>query len=371
MAESYRFPQQNAGNFFHQQQYARQHPIRTSTPPETLRSDFAVNTPSPSRSPVTHSPARGLYGMFNQNHQQGQHGRANGGTGRGGMGMGVHNIHNYQHQNAHHQYPQHHTNIQQDHNAHTNNGGIPGHHTTFSSSLLSSTTPNFTPSNMLNGHSATTRGGQALQITEHWARQLELHKESERAHQQMAEGHTHHYARIKATENRGLIPPHNQSGKEGQDEDKEDVLRMSVQVTTRRQAWHNMDLSGQGLRVLAKPLFAYDFLKELYVASNKLTSLPPSISRLRYLEYLDASNNQLTELPPEIGICVFLRQLLVFDNRIQTLPHEMGYLYKLEMLGIEGNPLDPELKDVIMEKSTKELIEQLLEAAPGMIVYDF
>lgn len=218
----------------------------------------------------------------------------------------------------------------------------------------------------MNGHSGTTRGGQAQQITEHWGKQLELHKDSERAHQQMVDGHTHHYARIKATENRAMIPTHNPSGKEGQDEDKEDVLRMSIQATERKQAWHNMDLSGQGLRVLGKPLFAYDFLKELYVASNKLTSLPPSISRLRYLEYLDASNNLLTELPPEIGICVFLKQLMVFDNHIQTLPHEMGYLYKLEMLGIEGNPLDQELKNVIMEKSTKELIEQLLESAPGM-----
>lgn len=278
--------------------------------------------------------------------------------------MGVHGIHNYQHPTAHQQYSQHHANIQQDHNAHTNNGGILGHHTTYSSGLLSSTTPNFTPSNLQNGNSGTTRGGQAQQITEHWAKQLELHKESERAHALMADGQTHHYARAKATENRGLLPPANQPTT---DEDDITVLRMSDQsASQRRQAWHSMDLSGQGLRVLAKPLFSYDFLKELYVASNKLTVLPPSISKLRFLEYLDASNNQLQDLPPELGICVFLRQLLLFDNRITTLPHELGYLFKLEMLGIEGNPLDPALKEVIMEKGTKELIEQLLESAPGM-----
>lgn len=365
MADGYRFPQQPAGNFFHQHQYARQHPIRSSTPPDNLRSAFNVNTPSPSRSPDTHSPARNLYGMFNQSHQQGQHGRVNGsGPGGRGLGMGVHGIHNYQHPTTHQQYSQHHANIQQDHNAHTNNGGILGHHTTFSSGLLSSTTPNFTPSNLQNGHSGTTRGGQAQQITEHWAKQLELHKESERAHALMAEGQTHHYARAKATENRGLIPPANQPTTE---EDDITVLRMSDQsASQRRQAWHSMDLSGQGLRVLAKPLFTYDFLKELYVASNKLTVLPPSISKLRFLEYLDASNNQLQDLPPELGICVFLRQLLLFDNRITTLPNELGYLFKLEMLGIEGNPLDPALKEVIMEKGTKELIEQLLESAPGM-----
>jgi CCR4-NOT transcription complex subunit 6 len=305
--------------------------------------------------------------MFNQTHQQGQHGRVNGaGPGGRGIGMNVHGIHNYQHQNTHQQYSQHHTNIQQEHTAHANNGTILAHHTTFSSGLLSSTTPNFTPSSLQNGHSGTTRGGQSQQINEHWAKQLELHKESERAHALMAEGQTHHYARAKATENRGLLPPANSGNADGQDDDK-DVLRMSDQsASQRRQAWHSMDLSGQGLRVLAKPLFTYDFLKELYVASNKLTALPASISKLRFLEYLDASNNQLSDLPPELGICVFLRTLLVFDNRIHTLPNEIGFLFKLEMFGIEGNPLDPALKEVIMEKGTKELIEQLLESAPGM-----
>jgi CCR4-NOT transcription complex subunit 6 len=299
--------------------------------------------------------------MFNQSHQQGQHGRVNGsGLGGRGIAMNVHSIHNYQQQSTHQQYPQHHATLQQDHNAHSNIG----HQTNFSSGLLTSTTPSFTPSGLQNGHSGTTRGGQAQQITEHWAKQLEMHKESERAHQLMTEGATHHYARTKAGENRGLIAPATQAEPDTGDDDTNEVLRMTEERTHKRQAWHNMDLSGQGLRVLAKPLFMYDFLKELYVASNKLTSLPASISKLRFLEYLDASNNQLTELPPQLGICVFLRHLLVFDNRIQTLPNELGYLYKLQMLGIEGNPLDPELKQWLMDKGTPSLIEHIRENAP-------
>lgn len=76
----------------------------------------------------------------------------------------------------------------------------------------------------------------------------------------------------------------------------------------------------------------------------------------------------LTELPPEIGMCVYLKNLLLFDNQIRTLPHEVGSLYQLEMLGIEGNPINPGIKQEIMEHGTKALIHQLLENAPGMKV---
>lgn len=132
----------------------------------------------------------------------------------------------------------------------------------------------------------------------------------------------------------------------------------------KRQDWHSMDLSGQGLRVIASPLFGYTFLNELYVASNKLTHLPAAIGQLRHLSYLDASNNQLSELPPELGMCVFLKNLLLFDNNIRTLPNELGHLYHLEMLGIEGNPLDSGMKQEIVERGTKALVVHLREQAP-------
>jgi CCR4-NOT transcription complex subunit 6 len=37
----------------------------------------------------------------------------------------------------------------------------------------------------------------------------------------------------------------------------------------------------------------------------------------------------------------------------------------LDILGIEGNPLDPNMRQVIMEQGTKELIKRLREEAPG------
>jgi CCR4-NOT transcription complex subunit 6 len=297
--------------------------------------------------------------MFNQSHQQGQHGRVNGGT--GGRGM-PNMMYNFQHQN---QQQAHHPSLQQDSNAHPTNGL--GHHSSYSSGVLSNATPSFTPTGLQNGHSGLTRGGEAQSISKHWADQLKLHQESQSAHRSMLENHApHHFARIKAGENRGIAqsvstgagpPPDAESENHGRTSNRPDFIK--------RQDWNNLDLSGLGLKVVAPTLFHYDFLNELYIASNKLTQLPASIGQLRHLTLLDASNNQLSQLPPELGMCVFLVNLLFFDNNVHTIPNELGSLYKLEMLGIEGNPFDPEMKKQIMEHGTKSLILKLREETPG------
>jgi CCR4-NOT transcription complex subunit 6 len=273
-------------------------------------------------------------------------------------------MYNFQHQTSHQQHAQHHPTLQQDHNTHATNGSVLGHHSSFSG-VLSNSTPSFTPTSLQNGHSAITRGGQSQQITEHWAEQLQLYKESQRAHTAMVEGHApHHYARIKASENRGISST--TANATTQDGEAENHGRTSKQEEfVKRQDWNNMDLSGQGLRVLATPLFKYTFLTELYVASNKITHLPATIGHLRLLRHLDASSNQLAQLPPELGMCVYLKNLLLFDNNIQSLPNELGSLFQLEILGIEGNPLNAVMKQAIMEKGTKALINELRESTPS------
>lgn len=179
------------------------------------------------------------------------------------------------------------------------------------------------------------------------------------AHKIMVVDHQpNHYARTKGHENRS-IPVDDKS------DDSEDRGRPSNKDgTTRRQDWHNMDISGQGLRVLSAPLFNYTFLNELYIASNKITQIPASIGKLRQLRYLDASNNELSDLPPELGMCTYLKHLLVFDNHLTTLPHELGSLSQLEMLGIEGNPLASPLKREVQDNGSKALILHLRESAP-------
>ncbi|KAL2890592.1 Glucose-repressible alcohol dehydrogenase transcriptional effector [Ceratocystis lukuohia] len=217
-----------------------------------------------------------------------------------------------------------------------------------------------------NGHGVRNVAQQPQHITEHWAEQLRLHKESERANATMTEQHQpHYYARLRASENKGIAgpPPNANGGKPGDDTD--DMRRpLAVEKSTKRQDWNNLDLSGQGLRNLAPALFHYEFLQELFIASNKISVLPASIGRLRQLRWLDASHNQLTNLPVELGMCTYLKKLLLFDNHIRDLPNELGALHQLEQLGIEGNPLLGEYKQLIMEKGTNALVTSLRENMP-------
>lgn len=200
--------------------------------------------------------------------------------------------------------------------------------------------------------------------------QLRLHKDAERANSTMTEQHQGHYfARMKAAENRGIGPsvaaPTTSNSVDGDDESG--VRRPHVvEKADQRQEWFNMDMSGQGVRNLSIELFDhYAFLKELYLASNKLTHVPSAFGQLRNLTLLELSNNQITEIPPELGMCTALKQLFLFDNQIRVLPCELGSLFHLEILGIEGNPLEPDMKHLLMESGTRSLIAHLREHAPG------
>lgn len=307
---------------------------------------FTPEPSSPSQSPALGSQGQTLRGMYGQNHQQAHNSRLNGA-------------------HPHQQHAQHHQSMQPDHAGHGSGAGLMGP-STFSGGVMPNSSP-FSGSNMQNGHATTTRGGQAQALNEHWAEQLRLRKEAERAHIAMTEQHQpHYYARLKAADNRGIGGSATTPGGSAPAADGEDDRRRPYNLDRdKRQDWHNIDMSGQGLRILAPTLFRYDFLKELYIASNKLTHLPSDIGRLRHLTILEASNNLLTELPPEIGMCTNLKNLFLFDNQISTLPYELGSLYLLDMLGIEGNPLNPKLKDEIVERGTKALINTLREQAPG------
>ncbi len=364
MADGYRFTQHAAGNYYYNTQAThpsqRHQILRNGTPPNNIRAAFNTDTPSPSRSPVAHSP---YAGMYNQGHQQGQHGRVNGGPAVRGMNNMMHNY-QQQYQNTHPQQAQHQVGVQQDHTAHPSNGTVLSHHPNYSG-VMPNATP-FTPSGLQNGQLGTTRGGLPQVVTEHWAKQLEMHKESENANADMAAGSVSYYARKKALENKGLTPaqpPTEATDEEG--EENKDLGRMLDSRMAARQDWCNLDMSGQSLRNLSPAVFNYNFLKELYIASNKLSELPSAIGELRHLQHLDASHNQIVELPKQLAMCVELTKLLVFNNNIRTLPGELGALYKLEMLGIEGNPLDTDLKQLLMEEGTEALITHLRETRPG------
>ncbi|EGO61628.1 glucose-repressible alcohol dehydrogenase transcriptional effector [Neurospora tetrasperma FGSC 2508] len=305
-------------------------------------------------------------GMYGQNHPQGHNPRLNGAApGRQpNMPMFYNHVpqqgHPHQGHNAHHQV------LQAGHSGHGARNDLMSH-STFSSGIMGNASP-YTTNNLQNGHSVAARGGPAEQpANEHWQKQMRLKEESDRAHSAMTEQHQpHYYARLKAPENKGIGGALTAGGTNASGDSEEEVRRRPYQVEkrNRRQDWHNLDMSGQGLRALSSALFSYDFLVELYIASNRLTFLPAEIGKLRHLKILEASNNLLSELPPEIGMCTSLEKLLLFDNQIRDLPYELGSLYKLDILGIEGNPINPGLREEIVERGTKSLINSLLEQAP-------
>jgi len=216
-------------------------------------------------------------------------------------------------------------------------------------------------------HSATPSGGPAS-YSEHWTKQLKVYEESKRAHVAMTDNHQPHYfARARANENKGIpVRPADDAGQTADGEGDEGRRVAFAEKPKEQQNWFTLDLSGHMLRSLAAKAFKYTFLQELYIASNKLTRLPPAIGKLRALTYLDVSFNQLTELPAELGMCTYLKTLLVFNNKLMAVPHELGSLHLLEMLGIEGNPnFNPDLKAEIAEKGTKSLITYLRESSPS------
>lgn len=278
-----------------------------------------------------------------------------------GYGMQMNMTHNFKPQQLHHHQQQHgqqhHHHPQQQDPAHQMHGVI-GHQHTFSGAGLTSATPHFTPGQMQNGTQANAPSG-ANKASDHWALQLQLAQESRQA------SSPHYYARVNAHTNKGVTST-TVNGQRGENEEERN--RASQNTEIRRQDWMSLDIGGQGIRSLSPALFNYTFLDKLYLNYNKLTRISPAVGRLKCLSHLDISNNQLSELPPEIGMLVNLKTLLLFDNNLHSLPHEMGALYQLETLGIEGNPLEEELKHEMMEHGTKALITHLRETAPGKVI---
>jgi len=81
-------------------------------------------------------------------------------------------------------------------------------------------------------------------------------------------------------------------------------------------------------------------LESLYLYNNQFSSFPVALIRLTSLKRLDLSSNQITDLPPLIGELSSLCTLNMPENRITALPSTIGQLQSLEELWLSRNKLE-------------------------------
>ncbi|MGE5610297.1 MAG: GTP-binding protein, partial [Bacillota bacterium] len=111
----------------------------------------------------------------------------------------------------------------------------------------------------------------------------------------------------------------------------------------RAAGWKHLNLSAcevqdQDLHeILTEP--GIEQLASLDLFGNRLTALPPQISRLAALAALHLGINRLTALPPEIGQLTALTDLYILHNQLTALPPEIGQLAALTELDLRGNRL--------------------------------
>jgi len=103
------------------------------------------------------------------------------------------------------------------------------------------------------------------------------------------------------------------------------------------------NVSGQSQSILPLELDSIGNLFNLECLKaneNKLTELPPSISRINTLNRLEVRNNNLRELPKDFGGLTNLRILRADFNRLQCLPKSMCQCKKIVELNISHNMFD-------------------------------
>ena len=226
-----------------------------------------------------------------------------------------------------------------------------------SSSTLTSNTPHFTPAHLqqsntpVGGHSALSRPNTA-----HWEEQIKIAQQTREATA------PHHYARNSTAVNKSL----GQQGDARKEDGTDSKHKPQANGKIEKQIWDALDFSGQGLKSVSSFLFRYPFLESLYFNRNKLSWLTPQIGQLKCLTYLDLSQNHLDSLPAEIGMLIHLKTFLVVDNNLESLPFEMGHLYQLKTLGVEGNPLNEDIRNIIAEDGVQGFISFMREQAAGM-----
>lgn len=67
-----------------------------------------------------------------------------------------------------------------------------------------------------------------------------------------------------------------------------------------------------------------------------------------------------------------LRELLLHNNYLRALPLEMGKLFKLQILGLKGNPLSTDIMTLFSEvNGTDKILSYLLDNLPSKSQFSF
>mmetsp|Transcript_33096 Transcript_33096/g.82905 ORF Transcript_33096/g.82905 Transcript_33096/m.82905 type:complete len:1057 (+) Transcript_33096:2-3172(+) len=106
-----------------------------------------------------------------------------------------------------------------------------------------------------------------------------------------------------------------------------------------------LDLSACALTSLPPSIGKLRTLRELRLNGNRLSAVPKELGRLTALEVLTVDDNQLAGLPGELRLCSSLRHLSLEGNKLVAPVLDLRALTCLEVLRLHGNPLEylPEL----------------------------
>ncbi|GMS83141.1 hypothetical protein PENTCL1PPCAC_5316, partial [Pristionchus entomophagus] len=117
----------------------------------------------------------------------------------------------------------------------------------------------------------------------------------------------------------------------------------------------NLDLSQNKLTTLPAFIGLFQELKQLHLSENLLQSIPDEIGELRKLEVLNISNNRLKELPKTLVGCKVLRTINAANNSLFSFPIVLCHCRELDILDVSTNQIT-EFPDDIANLMVSELV---------------
>ena len=89
------------------------------------------------------------------------------------------------------------------------------------------------------------------------------------------------------------------------------------------------------------------FLFEINISNNKITSIPSFVGLGELLQFLDFSSNRLSELPSNISDLKHLREIILSMNRFSKIPECLYQCAKLETILIRDNQVNKNYFDFL------------------------